>query len=57
MGRSRLPTAPASVMGFRPAVKSIGTFERAAFMMPPSALAVPTITCTITACGRPVTMA
>ena len=55
--RLRLPAQPRSVMGLRPAVKSIGTLDRAAFMMPPSALAAPTMTCTITACGRPVTMA
>ena len=57
MGRLREPRKPASVIGFRPAVKSMGTFARAAFMRPPVALAAPTITWTITACGRPVTMA
>ena len=45
------------MIGVRPAVKRIGTCERAALMMPPSALAAPTITWTITACGRPETMA
>jgi hypothetical protein len=44
-------------MGVRPAVISIGTRARAALMIPLSALAVPTVTWTITACGRPVTIA
>ena len=48
---------PASVIGLRPAVKSIGTPTREALMIPASALAAPTMTCTITACGRPVTIA
>jgi hypothetical protein len=43
-------------MGVRPAVIRIGTLARAALMTPPSALAPPTITWTITAWVRPVTM-
>jgi hypothetical protein len=57
MCRLREPGIPASVIGVRPAVTSIGTLARAAFMIPPSALAVPTITWTMTTCGRPVTIA
>ena len=49
--------APDSVIGVRPAVKRIGTFWREALMRPFSEFAVPTPTCTIIACGRPVTMA
>jgi hypothetical protein len=45
------------VIGLRPALKRMGTLLRAAFMMPPIAFAAPTITWTITACGRPVTIA
>ena len=44
-----------SVKGVRPEVKSSGTRARAAFITPTSALATPTSTWTITACGRPVT--
>ena len=50
-------TAPDSVSGVRPAVKRIGTFWREALMRPFSAFAVPTPTCTIMACGFPVTIA
>ena len=46
--------ASPSVMGVRLALKSMGTLERAAFTMPPMALAVPGTVCTITTCGRPV---
>ena len=57
IGRLRLPCKPASVSGLRPALKRIGTFERAALMMPLTALPAPTITWTMTTCGRPVTIA
>src|SRR6266850_5122440 len=57
MWRLRAPGSLSSVSGVRPAVTRIGACARAALMMPPSALAVPTITWTITTCGRPVTMA
>ena len=53
---SRAPSAPCSNSGVRPAVKNIGTCERAAFIRPHTALAAPTLTCSITACGRPDTM-
>ena len=56
IGRSRLPASPASVIGLRPAEKSMGMFERAALITPPAALAAPTMTWTITAWARPVTM-
>ena len=49
-----MPGGPSSVIGVRPAVIKIGTCERAAVMMPQAAFAVPTVTWTITACGRPV---
>ncbi len=45
------------VIGVRPAENRMGTFSRAAFMMPQMPLAVPTETCSITACGRPVASA
>src|SRR5215472_12374038 len=57
MGRSRLPRRPASEIGLRPALKSMGTLARAALMTPPTALPAPTITWTMTAWARPVTMA
>ena len=44
------------MIGVRPAVNSTGTCVREALMMAPMPFAVPTVTCTITACGRPVTM-
>jgi hypothetical protein len=44
-------------MGLRPALKSMGTLARAALMMPPTALPAPTMTWTMTACARPVTIA
>ena len=53
---SREPRAVPSVMGVRPALKSMGTLERAALTMSPMALAVPGRVCTITTCGRPVIM-
>ena len=55
IGRSRLPSRPLSVGGVRPDVKKIGTLSRAALSRPISALAMPTLTWTMTACGRPVT--
>ena len=54
---ARAGTAPDSVIGVRPAVKRIGTFWREALMRPFSEFAVPTPTCTIIACGRPLTIA
>src|SRR5262249_11186305 len=57
MGRSRLPRGPASEIGLRPALKSMGTLARAALMTPPTALPAPTITWTMTAWARPLTMA
>ena len=56
IGRSRLPAFPASVIGLRPAEKSMGTLERAALITPPAALPAPTMTWTMTTWGRPVTM-
>jgi len=53
MCRSREPGNPSSVIGVRPAVISTGTFARAAEIMPVDAFAVPTLTWTITAAGRP----
>jgi hypothetical protein len=44
-------------MASGPAVNNIGTLSRAALKIPQTALAVPTLTCTITAGMRPVTMA
>jgi hypothetical protein len=46
---SRAPGSPSSVNGERPAVNRIGTFSRAALNTPHNALAVPTLTCTMTA--------
>jgi hypothetical protein len=57
MWRLRAPSSFSSVSGVRPAVTRIGAWARAALMMPPRALAVPTMTWTITTCGRPVTIA
>ncbi len=48
---------PSSVKGERPAVNSIGTFSRAALKAAHTPLAVPTLTCTMTAGTRPVTIA
>ena len=50
----RVPAAPVSVHGVRPAIINMGTFSRAALITPQSALAEPTFTWTITACARPV---
>jgi len=44
---------PVSVSGVRPAASSSGTLSRAALMRPLIALAVPTVTCTMTAAGLP----
>ena len=44
---------PVSVIGVRPAASRTGMLSRAALMMPFIALAVPTVTCTITAAGFP----
>jgi hypothetical protein len=53
---SRAPRRPpSSVIGVRPAVNRTGVWVRAAFMTAPTALAVPTVTWTMTTCGRPVT--
>ena len=49
----RDPMCPVSVSGVRPAASSIGTLSRAAFIRPQIVLAVPTVTCTITAAGLP----
>ena len=57
IARLRLPCRPDSVSGLRPALNRIGTFARAALMMPPTALPAPTITWTMTTWGRPVTSA
>ena len=54
IGRLREPNAPCSVIGERPAMSSRGTRSRAALASRLMALAVPTLTCTITACGDPV---
>ena len=52
----RLPSMPDSVMGVRPAVKSIGMLSLLALMSPMIEFAVPTETWTMTSWGRPVTM-
>jgi hypothetical protein len=57
MKESRDPSVSSSKSGVRPAVNSIGTFSRAAFMMAQTPLAVPTLTCTITAGNLPETTA
>ena len=54
IGRLRAPNAPASMIGERPAISSSGTRSRAALASRLMVLAVPTLTCTITACGAPV---
>ncbi|MNV69848.1 hypothetical protein D3C71_1627790 [compost metagenome] len=56
IGLLRAPSTPFSYRGVRPAVKNIGTWLRAAFIRPQTALAAPTVTCSITAWGLPVTM-
>jgi hypothetical protein len=53
MCRSREPGSPSSVTGVRPADIRMGTFARAALMIAFAAFPVPTLTCTITAAGRP----
>jgi hypothetical protein len=52
----REPKSPFSVRGVRPAISITGTCSRRASMRALMVLAVPTLTCTITACGRPLTM-
>ena len=55
MFKLRLAADPFSNQGVRPAANSRGMFSRAALIRPHNALAVPTLTCTITACAVPVT--
>mgnify|MGYP000323570189 CR=1 FL=1 len=55
MCRLRAPNTSFSLIGVRPAANSTGTCARAAFSTPHTALAVPTLTWTITACMRRVT--
>ena len=50
----REPLLPFSVCGVWPAMNSTGTLSREAFISPHRALAVPTVTCTMTAAGLPV---
>ena len=57
MKRLRVPCGPSSVTGVRPADSRIGMLSRAAFIAPHTMFAVPTDTCTIAACARPVTSA
>ena len=54
IGRLREPNMPDSVIGVRPAISRIGAWSRLALAAPLTMLAVPTLTCTITACGLPV---
>src|SRR5262245_45163087 len=54
MGRLRAPNAPCSRIGVRPAISRRGMRSRAALASRLMVLAVPTLTCTITACVRPV---
>jgi hypothetical protein len=51
--RLRDAMCPVSVIGVRPAASSSGTLSRAAFIKPQMVLAVPTVTCTMTAAGLP----
>jgi hypothetical protein len=53
IGREREPNSPFSVIGVRPAQSTSGTRSRDRLVMLLIVLAVPTLTCTITACGRP----
>src|SRR5262245_40241189 len=53
--RLRAPNAPASMIGERPAIRISGTRSRLALASMLTVLAVPTLTCTIKACGAPVT--
>ncbi len=53
MGREREPNSPFSVIGVRPAQSSRGMRSRARLVRLLMVLAVPTLTWTITACGRP----
>ena len=54
MGRLREPKTPFSVIGVRPAASNSGTRSRDRLMRLLRVLAVPTVVCTITACGLPV---
>jgi hypothetical protein len=54
IGRLREPKLPVSVTGVRPAASSRGTRSRARLIRLLMVLAVPTLTWTMTACGRPV---
>ena len=51
MFSERLALEPCSNQGVRPAAMSIGMFSREALIRPHNALAVPTLTWTMTACG------
>ena len=51
--RLRELMCPVSVSGVRPAASSSGMLSRAALIRPFMALAVPTVTCTMTAAGLP----
>src|SRR5258708_694227 len=53
-GREREPNWPFSVIGVRPAARINGTRSRDRLIRLLIVLPVPTLTCTITACGRPV---
>ena len=55
LGLLRDATWPVSVSGVRPAARMTGTLSREAFIRPHMALAVPTVTWTITAAGLPLT--
>jgi hypothetical protein len=46
---------PVSVSGVRPEPSRIGALSRDAFMIPQIAFAVPTVTCTMTTAGLPLT--
>ena len=52
----REPSAPVSVNGVRPEVSSTGTRSREALISMLIEFAVPTLVCSITACGLPVIM-
>ena len=52
--REREPNEPFSVIGVRPAARISGTRSRDRLTRLLIVLPVPTLTCTITACGRPV---
>jgi hypothetical protein len=52
--REREPKLPPSVIGVRPAARISGTRSRERLIRLLIVFPVPTLTCTITACGRPV---